>query len=174
MSAPPEPGRAEAIERFWLAYQRACDVKVEGFSAAALGHTAFLADELAGLVGAGVKRAHATPLRDFQKDLEALPQPGDHLVVLDGAGEPRAIVRTTGVEKRHFNEIDDSFAFAAGEGDLTLRWWLTAHRQDYAERAEAEGFEAHEQMELVLEHFELVWPLPDSGAAAPADASSRS
>ena len=78
--------------------------------------------------------------------------------MLDGGGEPRAIVRTTDVEKRHFNEIDDAFAFEAGEGDLTLRWWLTAHRQDYAERAQAEGFEAHERMELVLEHFELVWP----------------
>jgi uncharacterized protein YhfF len=154
----PEPGRAAAIEPFWLDYQRACNVNVEGFSAAALGHSRFLADELAELVATGVKRAHATLLRDFEKDLEPLPKPGDHLVVLDGGGEPRAIVRTTHVEKRYFNEIDDAFAFDAGEGDLTLRWWLTAHRQDYAERAEAEGFEAHERIELVLEHFELVWP----------------
>ncbi len=158
MSAAPAPGRAEAIERFWLAYQRACDVKVPGFAATALGHTRFLADTLAELVASGVKRAHATLLRDFEKDLEPLPQPGDHLVVLDGEGEPRAIVRITHVEKRLFNQIDDLFAFEAGEGDLTLRWWLTAHRQDFAERAEAEGFEAHEQLELVLEHFERVWP----------------
>ena len=89
-----------------------------------------------------------------------LPQPGEHLVVLDGAGEPRAIVRATHVEMRYFNEIDDTFAFEAGEGDLTLRWWLTAHRQDYAERGAVEGFEAHERMELVLEHFERVWPQP--------------
>jgi uncharacterized protein YhfF len=97
-------------------------------------------------------------LRDFQKDLEPLPQPGEHLVVLDGEGQPRAIVRTTHVELRYFNQIDDVFAFEAGEGDLTLRWWLTAHRQDYAERGEAEGFEVDERVELVLEHFDLVWP----------------
>ena len=160
MGEAPEPGRAEAIERLWLAYQRAREVRVEGFSASALGHTRVLADALAQLVSAGIKRAHASLLRDFEKDLEPLPQPGDHLVVLDGEGEPRAIVRTTHVEKRHFNEIDDTFAFEAGEGDLTLRWWLTAHRQDFAERADAEGFEAHESLELVLEHFELVWPVP--------------
>jgi uncharacterized protein YhfF len=154
----PEPGRTAEIEPFWLAYQRARAVRVEGFSASALGHTRQLADTLAELVETGVKRAHATLLRDFEKDLEPLPQPGDHLVVLDGAGTPRAIVRTTHVEKRRFNEIDDAFAFEAGEGDLTLRWWLTAHRQDYAERAEAEGFEAHERLELVLEYFEVVWP----------------
>jgi uncharacterized protein YhfF len=166
VGAAPAPGRSEAIERFWLAYQRACAVKVEGFSASALGHTALLADTLAELIVSGVKRAHATPLRDFQKDLEPLPQPGDHLVVLDGDGEPRAIVRNTHVEKRRFNEIDDAFAFEAGEGDLTLRWWLTAHRQDYAERGEIEGFEAHEEMELLLEYFERVWP-QDAPAAAP-------
>jgi uncharacterized protein YhfF len=164
VSAAPRPGRKEEIEPFWLDYQRASGVKVEGFSAGALGHTHVLADELAALVLSGVKRAHATLHRDFQKDLEPLPQPGDHLVVLDGQGQPRAIVRTTHVELRHFNEIDDVFAFEAGEGDLTLRWWLTAHRQDYAERAEAEGFEVDEHVELVLEHFDLVWPQPRAAA----------
>lgn len=162
-STPPLPGRPADIEAFWLDYQRACKVEVEGFSASPLGHTRALASTLAELVRSGVKRAHATLHRDFQKDLEPLPQPGDHLVVLDGEGLPRAIVRTTHVERRHFNEIDDAFAFAAGEGDLSLAWWLTAHRQDYAERAEQEGFEAHEKLELVLEFFDVVWP-----AAAPA------
>lgn len=162
MSAPL-PGDAADIERLWLAYQRERGVEVEGFSASALGHDRVLADALAELVCAGIKRAHATLRRDFQKDLEPLPQPGEHLVVLDGNGRARAIVRNTHVELRHFDEIDDAFAFEAGEGDMSLRWWLTAHRQDFAERAEREGFEAHERLELVLEHFELVWP-PAAGA----------
>jgi uncharacterized protein YhfF len=131
---------------------------VEGFAAAPLGHTRILADERALLVLSGVKRAHATLKREFEKDLEPLPAPGDHLVVLDGSGQPRAIVRNTHVELRHFNEIDEQFAFAAGEGDLTLRWWLTAHRQDWSEQAEHEGFEIGERSELVLEYFDCVWP----------------
>ena len=155
----PLPGRRADIEPFWLAYQHTCGVKVEGFSASALGHSRELADTLARLILSGVKRAHATLLRDFEKDLEPLPQPGEHLVVLDGEGTARAIVRCTHVEKRLFNQIDDGFAFEAGEGDLTLRWWLTAHRQDFAERGEVEGFEVSERTELVLEYFELVWPV---------------
>ena len=166
MSREPLPGQAQDIEPFWLAYQRAHGVKVAGFSASALGDTLVLADELAELVLAGVKRAHATLHRDFQKDLDPLPQIGDHLVVLDGAGQPRAIVRCTHVELRHFNQIDDTFAFDAGEGDLSLRWWLTAHRQDFAERAEREGFEVDEQLELVLEWFERVWPPVEAAAAS--------
>lgn len=166
MARAPEPGRAGEIEPFWLEYQRACNVKVPGFAAAALGDTGALADAHADLVVQGVKRAHATLKRDFEKDLDPLPQIGDHLVVLDAAGTPRAIVRTTHVELRYFNQIDDEFAFDAGEGDLTLRWWLTAHRQDFAERGEREGFEVHEKIELVLEWFDCVWPVAPGAAAA--------
>ena len=157
--APPAPGRAELIQPFWLDYQRATQVKVAGFAASALGSTRALSDTLAELVRGGVKRAHATLRREFEQALEPLPQPGDHLVVLDGAGHPQAIVRNTHVELRHFNEIDDAFAFDAGEGDLSLSWWLTAHRQDFAQRAEREGFEIDERTVLVLEQFEVVWPV---------------
>lgn len=162
----PAPGRPAEIEPFWLAYQRECGVQVEGFSATALGHTRELADERAGLVLGGVKRAQATLRRDFEKDLEPLPAPGEHLVVLDGGGVPRAIVRNRHVELRRFKEVDESFAFAAGEGDLTLRWWLAAHRQDWSELAEREGFAIGEDSELVLEYFELVWPRPIVPSAA--------
>jgi uncharacterized protein YhfF len=165
---PPLDGRVAEIEAFWLDYQRACKVAVPGFGASALGHTRVLADTLAGLVVGGVKRAQATPLRDFEGEgADALPQPGDHLVVLDGNGTPRAIVRNTQVERRHFNQIDETFAFEAGEGDLTLAWWLTAHRQDYAERAEVEGFAIDERLPLLLEHFELVWPVALPSVDAP-------
>ena len=154
----PQPGNRDQIEAFWLEYQRACSVQVEGFSATAFGHTRALADELAGLIRDGHKRAHATLERDFEVEGEELPRPRDHLVVLDGRGVPQAIVRTTHVERRYFNEIDDQFAFEAGEGDRTLAWWVTAHRQDFAERAEREGFQVGERAVLILEYFELVWP----------------
>lgn len=155
---PPMPGRRDEIERFWLEYQRACGVQVEGFSATAYGHTRALADELAALIAAGAKRAHATLERDFEVEGDALPRPGEHIVVLDGRGTPQAIVRLRHVERRHFNEVDDEFAFECGEGDRTLAWWLVAYRQEFAERAEAQGFQVGERAVLILEYFELVWP----------------
>lgn len=158
MSAPPLPGRRDQIQAFWLDYQKACQVQVEGFSATAFGHTRAVADELAALVAEGHKRAHATLERDFETDGDELPRPGEHVVILDGRGSPRAIVRLTHVERRHFNDIDDEFAFECGEGDRTLAWWLTAYRQDFAERAEVLGFQVSERAVLILEHFERVWP----------------
>jgi len=158
MSTPPLPGRRDEIEAFWLAYQKACQVNVEGFSATAYGHTRAVADELAALVAEGHKRAHASLERDFEAEGDALPRPGEHVVVLDGRGTPRAIVRLTHVERRYFNEIDDEFAFECGEGDRTLAWWLVAYRQEFAERAESQGFQVGERAVLILEYFDLVWP----------------
>ena len=155
---PPLPGRRDEIEAFWLEYQRACGVQVEGFSATAYGHTRAVADELAALIASGDKRAHATLERDFEAEGDALPRPGEHIVVLDGRGTPQAIVRLRHVERRHFNEVDDEFAFECGEGDRTLAWWLTAYRQEFAERAEAQGFQVGERAVLILEYFDLVWP----------------
>lgn len=158
MSTPPLPGHRDQIEAFWLDYQKACQVRVEGFSATAYGHTRAVADELAALVAEGHKRAHASLERDFEAEGDPLPRPGEHVVVLDGRGSPRAIVRLTHVERRYFNEIDDEFAFECGEGDRTLAWWLVAYRQEFAERAEAQGFQVGERAVLILEYFELVWP----------------
>jgi uncharacterized protein YhfF len=158
MTTPPLPGRRDEIEAFWLAYQKACQVNVEGFSATAYGHTRAVADDLAALVAEGHKRAHASLERDFEDEGDALPRPGEHVVVLDGRGTPRAIVRLTHVERRYFNEIDDEFAFECGEGDRTLTWWLVAYRQEFAERAESQGFQVGERAVLILEYFDLVWP----------------
>ena len=162
----PAPGQSALIEAFWLDYQRTCNVKVPGFSATALGPSRTVADELVGLILSGVKRAQASLERDFSAADDSLPQPGDHLVVLDGRGRPRAIVRNSHVEKRYFSDIDDAFAFEAGEGDLTLRWWLSAYRQQFAEQADREGFEVGEQLTLVLEYFERVWPAEAQSAPA--------
>jgi uncharacterized protein YhfF len=154
----PLPGRSDEIERFWLDYQKACNVQVEGFTATAFSSTRAVADECAALVAVGHKRAHATLERDFEAEGDALPRPGDHVVVLDGRGLPRAIVRTRHVERRYFNEIDDEFAFECGEGERTLAWWLVAYRQEFAERAEAQGFQMSERAVLILEYFDRVWP----------------
>ena len=156
---PPPPGRRDEIEAFWLDYQRACAVQVEGFSATAWGHTRAVADELAALIRSGDKRAHATLERDFEAEGDDLPRAGEHIVVLDGRGTPQAIVRLRHVEKRHFNDIDDEFAFECGEGDRTLAWWLVAYRQEFAERAQVQGFQVGERAVLILEYLELVWPV---------------
>jgi uncharacterized protein YhfF len=75
--------------------------------------------------------------------------------VLDGVGKAVCIIRTTSVETRPFGAVDEAFAFEEGEGDRTLAWWRQAHISYFA----AIGTTVTDDTIMVLERFELVWPL---------------
>lgn len=115
-----------------------------------------LATELAWLVRKGPKRATTGLAAEYEAEGEPFPRPGDLSVILDGGGEPVCVIRTTKVETRRFGEVDEGFAWAEGEGDRTLAWWRDAHLRFYAAR----GISVDDHSLMVLEHFELLWPLP--------------
>jgi uncharacterized protein YhfF len=83
-----------------------------------------------------------------------MAQPGDLSIVLDGDDRPVCVIRTTAVEVRRFGEVDADFARAEGEGDRTLAYWREEHRRFFA----TQGVAVDDDTELVLEHFELLWP----------------
>jgi len=83
---------------------------------------------LAELVLAGRKRATCWAAGDGPQT-----HVGKRMVMLDGAGVPRAIVETVELIQRRFGEVDEAFAFDEGEGDRTLDYWRRAHRA-YLER----------------------------------------
>lgn len=114
-----------------------------------------VATQLALLVRDGPKRATASVLSHWEEEGEPLPIPGAHSVVLDGAGKAVCIIRTTSVETRPFGAVDEDFAFDEGEGDRTLAWWRQAHISYF----EAIGTTLTDDTIMVLERFELVWPL---------------
>jgi uncharacterized protein YhfF len=114
-----------------------------------------LIDELAALILAGPKRATAGLARDF--DGAELPKAGDMVVVVNGAGAPQCIYRTTDVRVGPLISVDDQFAWDEGEGDRTRAWWLDAHRAFFTREAERGGFEMHDGIETVFERFEVVW-----------------
>lgn len=110
-----------------------------------------LADELLALVIAGQKTATCGAARDFGPGKEALPVVGRRDIVLDGRGEPAAVIETLEVVYRRFNEVDEQFAYDEGEGLRTLKDWREGHRA-YFERNGGWS----EDMELVCERFRLV------------------
>lgn len=63
----------------------------------AFGAESTQADELLGLVLAGIKTGTASSLWDFEAEGEPLPAAGDLSILLDGRGEPRAVIRSTDV-----------------------------------------------------------------------------
>ena len=145
-------------DAFWREFTEHSEVETD-YVLVSFGDTPEMADELLALVLAGTKRATASLARDYGDDREPLPKVGDYVVVVDGAGTPRCIWRSTDIEIKPLISVDDQFAWDEGEGDRSRDWWLDAHRWFFQRQAEREGFSMHDDIETVFERFEIVWPL---------------
>ena|SRR6185312_1047355 len=117
----------------------------------AFGDSPALADELLALVLEGRKRATCWAVAEGLKGAEI----GKLMVVLDGAGRPRAVLRTIELTRRRYDEVDAGFASDEGEGDRSLPYWRAAHQRYFAR---LKLFEPG--MMLWCERFELVEVIP--------------
>ena len=109
------------------------------------GDNSDLANRL--LVLSGTKRA--TCWAESQGLLSA--EIGKLMVVLDGQGAPKAVLKTIELTKRRFDEVDEAFAYDEGEGDRSLRYWREAHTRYFSRLGRYSP-----DMMLWCERFELV------------------
>lgn len=123
------------------------------------GDSEQLARDLADLVLQGRKRATAGLLWDAEIDPNAMPTLGGYSVVTDGADMPLMVLRTTKVEVRPYRDVDADFAATEGEGDGSLEFWRAAHWSYFSRRCAALGRTPSEDMPVVLETFELIYPV---------------
>lgn len=111
------------------------------------GDSPELANRLLELVLSGSKRA--TCWAESQGLLSA--EVGKSMVVLDGQGAPKAVLKTIELTKRRFDDVDAAFAYDEGEGDRSLQYWREAHTRYFTRL----GRYAPDMM-LWCERFELV------------------
>lgn len=169
MSAAPG-NKTEATDSFFHAFRTDAGVAADDYAVVALGDSEAMADDLLELVLAGIKRATAALARDFGPGRDPLPKVGDHVVLVDGRNKPRCVWRTTAVDVKPMNAVDDAFAFDEGEGERTRDWWLTAHRASFSAQAKRQGFTFDDTAETVFERFTLVWPRLFADHPAPTGA----
>lgn len=116
----------------------------------AMGDTPELADELLALIIEGKKTASCESLQAMEKDNIPLPKVGDKYMLLDGRQKPAAVIETVAVTICRFDEVDETFARAEGEGDLSYEYWRQGHKDYFSRNG---GFS--EDMKLVCERFRL-------------------
>jgi len=112
----------------------------------AFGDGPRLANELLALVLRGVKTATCST-----EDEPNMSTPGERWIVLDGQGQPRCVIETTEITFRRYGEVDAAFAHDEGEGDRSLAYWRSAHRQYFGRLGRFS-----EDMMLMCERFRLV------------------
>lgn len=128
------------------------------------GDSARIATELVDLVLAGRKTATAGPLWEYEEEDEPLPEVGALGIVCDGAGIPRALVRTDAVDVVPFDQVSEEHAAAEGEGNLSLDFWRRVHvrfLRGHAGRPVEEAWPEDTpwpQDRMVLERLTCLWP----------------
>lgn len=150
--------KTDATDSFFRAFTIDAGVEADDYAVVAFGDSEAMADELLELVLLGIKRATAALARDFGAGRDPLPRVGDHVVLVDGRNKPRCVWRTTAVEVKPMNAVDEAFASDEGEGERTRDWWLSAHRAWFSAQAERQGFTFDDTAETVFERFTIVWP----------------
>ncbi|HSQ27259.1 MAG TPA: ASCH domain-containing protein [Anaerolineales bacterium] len=148
-----------SIEAFWHSFLATSGDKAQDRSqpeAWSFGDNPALAEELCQLVLAGIKTATCSLLWEYEADGEAIPQEGQLSIILDGQGNPRAIIETTQVTIQPFNQVDATFAYEEGEDDRSLESWRREHWRYFSRTSQAKGWQLDESMPLVCERFRLI------------------
>ena len=133
-------------KRYWGDYE--CP---ESVSAWMFGDTP---DELAQLVIEEKKTATCSAHILYELENEPLPTTDDYSIILNSKEEPVAIIKTIEVTLVPFNEVNEEFALAEGEG--SYEEWRAIHERYFTSELAPRGIQFTEDMLLVCERFALI------------------
>ncbi|KAF2230934.1 PUA-like protein [Viridothelium virens] len=81
---------------------------------------------------------------------------GDLSIILNGAGKPSALMRTTELKTCKFRDVDEDFGLAEGEG--TFEQYRKNHFYWYGRYGERNGEVFGEDSVVLCERFEILYP----------------
>jgi uncharacterized protein YhfF len=149
------------IEHYWYAFLATLPSNSPYFgkiyAAEGFGDTPSLVNELGQLVVSGKKTGTCSALWEWEAQGKPIPQPGWISIVLDGWDQPMCIIETTEVSVCRFTAVDEEFAHAEGEGDLSLEYWREAHKNYFSRVLPKISKEFSEDMFLVCERFRVIY-----------------
>lgn len=115
-------------------------------------------DECAELVVRRIKQATSPSVWWFTKNKEEFPKAGDLAIITNWEGEPKAIIRITKVALVKLKDITPEYANREGEGNRSLAYWKQVHLEYYSREMKQYDESPHEEMEIVCEYFETLYP----------------
>ena len=149
---------SKEITDYWNRFKKENQITSQFVNAWSFGDSPELADELLGLVLAGKKIGTATLVIELEREGDKMPEVGDYNIILDGKGKPSAIIRTTSVQIKPFNQVEEVYAYSEGEDDRTLESWKREHWKYWTRKSQKLGFTMKENLPVICENFELVYP----------------
>lgn len=115
---------------------------------------------LLGFMLAGEKKITSTSPWLYDDDLQAAPVAGDYWVVMDGAGRPSAVLRTTVVKTLPMDEVTEQDSQYEGPTVRSIEAWRKVHWNFFTRVLAPLGKTPTADMPVTLERFEVVCPRP--------------
>lgn len=117
------------------------------------------ANRLAELILSGKKKAGSNLYFWYEEAKADLPKIGTKSIVTDFDGKARAIIEIKEVDTIPFNQISKDYAeLDMGTNIEPLKKWKKAHWDFFAKALEQNGEKPTEEMLIVCEWFETIWP----------------
>lgn len=153
--------RSEAARAYWAECAAAVGEPADRpFRVRRFGGTPEMNDLLLGLVLAGEKTITSTSPWLYDDDLQAAPVVDDHWVVLDGAGRPGAVLRTTVVKTLPMDQVTGEDSQYEGPTVRSIEAWRKVHWNFFTRVLVPLEKAPTVDMPVTLERFEVVCPRP--------------
>lgn len=120
------------------------------------GNTEKMSAELLNLVLKGQKRATATSIEVYRLGIQKMPKVGDLNIVTDFFGNPKCVVKNTGVTILPFKDFTYDIVRREGEDD-SLESWREGHIRYFKSESKELGYVFSEDMLVVFEDFQVVY-----------------
>jgi len=115
------------------------------------------ADELVALVLQGKKQATTSLLWQYESEKMRPPRMGDLSIVTDWNGFPHCVIETVEATVLPYKDVDEEYAAAEGEGDLSLEYWQDVHWAYFGRVCKEIGRERSPGMLVACERFSVVF-----------------
>lgn len=151
----------ESIDLYWHAFMATLPLDspyhYKPYVARRFGDTPEQAEKLGQLIMKGVKTGTCSALWEWEAEGNTIPKPGMITIVLNRKQMPVCVIENIEVFVCRFNAIDEEFAQAEGEGDLSLAYWREAHMRHFSRTLPKIGKDFREDMPLVCERFKVIY-----------------
>ncbi|MBD3207154.1 ASCH domain-containing protein [Candidatus Bathyarchaeota archaeon] len=144
---------------FWDKVKSETGIEGDFSDAWGFGDNPELMDELLGYILEGKKRTTTSLIKESELQGYPMDKLGDFNIILNGRGEPVAVIKTVSVRRVKYSDVDAEHAYWEGEGDRTIETYFLEHNKYYKRVGEKLGFKFDENMLVDLVRFELVYPL---------------
>ena len=152
---------SEAAQAYWADCAAGIGEPEKGvLRARRFGSTPEMSDLLLGLVLEGEKSITSTSPWLYDEDLQAAPVVGDYWVVMDGAGKPAAVLRTTEVTTLPMDQVTEQYSRYEGPSVRPIEAWRMVHWNFFTRVLAPLGKAPTAEMPVTLERFEIVCPRP--------------